>query len=84
MTNQRNDSHGGTYDKAKGHLNEAAGTIKQKLGGATGDRDLEAEGAAQRMDGKLDRAKGAVKNAADDAKQTLKAGVDKLRGRDEH
>ena len=53
---------GGTTDKAKGRLKEAAGAL-------TGDRKLKSEG-------KLDQATGSVKNAvdkvADKAKRTLR------------
>lgn len=59
---------GSTADKAKGMANEAAGKVKQGVGRATGDRDLEAKGAAQELKGKgqktIGKAKDAVKKAA--------------------
>ncbi|MGO8916181.1 MAG: CsbD family protein [Stellaceae bacterium] len=48
----------GTTDKVKG-------TIKEAVGKATGDKATEAEG-------KLDKAKGEVKDAAHDVKQHVK------------
>lgn len=43
---------GSTGDKAKGMANEAGGKVKRGVGKMTGDRDLEAEGAAQELKGK--------------------------------
>lgn len=60
---------GSTADKAKGMANEAAGKLKQGVGRAVGDRDLEAKGAGQELKGKgqktIGKAKDAVKKAAD-------------------
>ncbi|MGB3723478.1 MAG: CsbD family protein, partial [Pacificimonas sp.] len=38
-------------DKAKGHANEAAGNIKQDVGKATGDKQMQQEGYAQERKG---------------------------------
>jgi uncharacterized protein YjbJ (UPF0337 family) len=53
----------GTADKVKGHLKEAAGD-------ATGDADLKREG-------KVDRAEGGVKDAADTVADKVKDAVTK-------
>jgi uncharacterized protein YjbJ (UPF0337 family) len=66
----------GTIDKAKGRAKEAMGTVKEKVGSAFGDRDLEARGLAQQGEGKIDRLKGAAKDTYQDAKDTVRAGVD--------
>lgn len=68
-----------TADKLKGHAKEAYGTVKEKLGSATGDRRMEAEGQARNLDGKKDRLKGEIKEAIDDAKAKLKAAGEVVR-----
>ena len=55
----------GTKDKIKG-------SVKETVGKATGDRRTEAEG-------KTDKAKGHVKDAADDVKESAKGVRDSLR-----
>jgi uncharacterized protein YjbJ (UPF0337 family) len=55
----------GTKDKIKG-------SVKEAVGKATGDRRTEAEG-------KTDRAKGHVKDAAHDVKETAKGVRDSLK-----
>lgn len=65
----------GIQDKGKGRVKEAVGTAKQKIGRAIGDSDLEARGLVQRGEGKLDRAKGAIKSTLQDAKATVRAGA---------
>ena len=53
-------------DKAKNKVEEAAGTIKEKAGQASGDHDLEARGKSENVKGNLKQAgekvKGAVKH----------------------
>ena len=77
----------GAEDKGKGRIKEAVGTIKEKVGHAVGDRDLEARGIVQQGEGKKDRAKGEIKEKVEDAKATVRAGAeiikDKLTGRDD-
>jgi uncharacterized protein YjbJ (UPF0337 family) len=63
-------------DKAKGRAKEAVGTIKEKVGSAIGDRELEAKGLAQQGEGKIDRLKGAAKDTYQDAKDTVRHGID--------
>lgn len=58
-----------TTDKIKGAANEAAGNVKQGVGKATGNENLQAEGKAQEVKGEgqqtLGDAKQGVKNATD-------------------
>jgi uncharacterized protein YjbJ (UPF0337 family) len=42
-----------TQDKAEGKWHKVNGKIKQVAGKAVGDRDLEAEGKAENVDGKV-------------------------------
>jgi uncharacterized protein YjbJ (UPF0337 family) len=54
-------------DEAKGAAKDVKGTMKQAAGRATGDERLEAEGAADRVEGKVQKGVGALKDAARDA-----------------
>jgi len=56
----------GTGDKAEGKLDELKGKVKEGVGRATDDRDLEAEGHA-------DQAKGNLKGAAEKVKDVFKS-----------
>jgi uncharacterized protein YjbJ (UPF0337 family) len=49
-----------TKDKAKGTFHEVKGGVKQTLGRATSNRRLEAEGAAERIGGKVQEKIGRV------------------------
>jgi uncharacterized protein YjbJ (UPF0337 family) len=53
-----------TTDKIKGLANEAAGNIKQGVGKATGNENLQAEGKAQELKGDAQKAKGDVEEGA--------------------
>ena len=53
---------------------KAKGKVKETVGVATGDRQLEA-------DGKLDSAKGKVKEVVEDAKRVIKDAVDDIKNR---
>ncbi|MGQ0502865.1 MAG: CsbD family protein [Panacagrimonas sp.] len=64
-----------TADKAKGHAKEVIGTVRAKVGNVIGDREMEAKGHAQNLEGKTDRMKGEIKDKIDDAKAKVKAGV---------
>ena len=55
-----------TTDKAKGLANEAAGNIKQGVGKATGNEELQAKGKAQELKGDAQKATGDVKDGAKD------------------
>lgn len=48
----------------KGGLKDAAGKVKEGVGKATGDRDMEAEGHADQAEGKIRKGVGDVKDAA--------------------
>ena len=50
--------------RIEGGLKKATGTIKEKAGRMTGDRDLEAEGKMGKAEGKVRSAVGHVKDAA--------------------
>jgi len=51
--------------RVEGGLRKATGTIKEKAGQMTGDRDMEAEG-------KMDKAEGRVRSAVGHAKDAAK------------
>ena len=53
-----NDS---TKDKTEGKVDEVKGTVKEKVGQATGDSDLEAEGAGDKLGGKVQQKVGDIK-----------------------
>lgn len=48
-------------EEVRGKIDEAAGTVKQHIGRATGNPDLEDEGAAQRAGGNLESGLGKAK-----------------------
>jgi uncharacterized protein YjbJ (UPF0337 family) len=50
--------------RMEGGVKKATGTIKEKAGEMTGDRDLEAEGKTDKAEGKVRSAVGHVKDAA--------------------
>ena len=54
-------------DQMKGAAKDAAGSIKEAVGKATGNERLQAEGAGERLEGKVQKGFGAVKDAARDA-----------------
>lgn len=51
-------------DQIKGAAKDAAGSIKEAAGKATGNDRLAAEGAAERVEGKVEKGVGALKDAA--------------------
>lgn len=53
-------------DEAKGKWEKAKGTVKDKAGELTGDRDLEAEGEAQRAGGEAQETWGKFKRGVSD------------------
>ncbi|WP_232631282.1 CsbD family protein [Methylobacterium sp. Leaf118] len=61
-----------TADKVKGLANEAAGNLKQGVGKATGNEQLQAEGKAQEVKGEGQQLKGDAKQAAHDTAETVK------------
>jgi uncharacterized protein YjbJ (UPF0337 family) len=66
----------GTGDKAEGKLDELKGKVKEGVGDATGDRDLQAQGEVDQAKGKAKQAWGEVKNAGEKAKQAIQDAVD--------
>jgi uncharacterized protein YjbJ (UPF0337 family) len=58
---------GSTSDKVSGLGNQAAGKVKEGVGKATGDAELETEGAAQNLKGKVQKGIGDAKSAVKDA-----------------
>lgn len=58
-------------DQVKGRTKEATGEIKEHVGRALGDRDLEARGHAQEQEGKLQKDLGDAKEATKDKLEDL-------------
>jgi uncharacterized protein YjbJ (UPF0337 family) len=54
-------------DQMKGAAKEAKGAVKQAAGKMTGDERLEAEGAVEKTEGKIQKGVGALKDAGRDA-----------------
>jgi uncharacterized protein YjbJ (UPF0337 family) len=54
-------------DEAKGAAKDIKGSLKQAAGKATGNERLQAEGAGDRVAGKVQKGVGALKDAARDA-----------------
>lgn len=50
-----------TKDKIKGSAKEAAGKVKETAGRATGNRDMEDRGTAEKTGGKIQRKVGDIK-----------------------
>ena len=61
----------GTTDKVKGLGNEVVGAAKRNIGGAVGSDRLQAEGIAQEVKGKVQKAVGDAKNAAKTAAREI-------------
>jgi uncharacterized protein YjbJ (UPF0337 family) len=49
-----------TDDQIKGTVHEAKGTVKEKVGRATNDPDLEAEGTGEKVGGKVQKKVGDI------------------------
>lgn len=58
-------------DKIKGVANQVVGKLKEEVGHVTNDKELEGEGVAQNLKGKVQKITG-------NAKDALKSGIDKL------
>jgi uncharacterized protein YjbJ (UPF0337 family) len=52
---------GSTKDKLEGAVHDAKGTLKEKIGNATNDPDLEAEGQDEKVGGKIQKKVGDIK-----------------------
>ena len=48
-------------DKAEGNVHEVKGKVKEVVGNAVGNRDLEAEGKTERLAGKVQKKVGQIK-----------------------
>ena len=55
-------------DRVKGTMDDAVGRAKRQVGEWTGDGKAQAEGAAQQVKGKAEKAWGGVKDAVRDAR----------------
>jgi uncharacterized protein YjbJ (UPF0337 family) len=58
-----NDS---TKDKIEGAVHDVKGTVKEKIGRATNDPDLEDEGTAEKIGGKVQKKIGDVEKVVGD------------------
>jgi uncharacterized protein YjbJ (UPF0337 family) len=56
-------------DRVKGAIDDAAGRVKRQVGEWTGNPETQAEGTAQQIKGKVEKAVGSVKDAARDAQK---------------
>ncbi len=54
-------------DRVKGTIDDAAGRAKRQVGEWTGDTGAQADGAAQQVKGKVEKAWGNVKDSVRDA-----------------
>jgi uncharacterized protein YjbJ (UPF0337 family) len=54
-------------EEIKGAAKDAKGSMKEGLGKAMGDDKMAAEGAAERLEGKVQKGVGSLKDAARDA-----------------
>ena len=54
---------GSTTDKFKGAANEAVGTVKQSVGDAVGNPNLQVAGVGQKLKGEAQEAAGKAKDA---------------------
>ena len=58
-------------DQVKGKAKVAAGSVREKAGDMTGNRDMESKGAAQKMEGKAQGGFGKAKDSARDIKDKI-------------
>ncbi|HVF28089.1 MAG TPA: CsbD family protein [Pyrinomonadaceae bacterium] len=54
-------------DEMEGKIDQAKGTVKENVGRAIGDRDMETEGAADRASGNVQEGYGETKRKVGDA-----------------
>jgi len=54
-------------DQIKGAGKDMSGSVKEAAGKATGDRDMEARGMAEKTEGKIQKGVGNLKDAARNA-----------------
>lgn len=58
-------------DRIKGKAKEATGTVQQKAGRITGNKEMEARGEERKQEGKAQDLWGKTKDLARDAKDTV-------------
>lgn len=58
-------------DEIRGKIDQATGSVKEGLGRATGDPDLEDEGAGQRAGGKIEEGVGRARRKTGEALKDL-------------
>lgn len=58
-------------NKAKGVAKEVVGTVRQRVGEAVGDEELEAKGEAQKVEGKVQRNVGEAQELIGDLKDKI-------------
>jgi uncharacterized protein YjbJ (UPF0337 family) len=61
-----------TSDKVSNKAEELKGAAKERIGGATGDESMQAEGAAERSNAHLKQAGEHVKDAVESVKNVFK------------
>ena len=59
---------GGFGDKAEGKADELRGEVKERVGDATDNPDLQAEGMGDKAEGKVEQAIGEAKDAWNDVR----------------
>lgn len=69
-------------DNIKGKAKDVTGRIKRQVGEWTGDKDLQTEGTADQVEGKVQNAWGNVKDKARDVADNLKRDDDVDRKKD--
>jgi uncharacterized protein YjbJ (UPF0337 family) len=69
----------GLGDKIKGKAQEATGAVKEGLGKATDNPDMQGEGMADKAKGQGNQAKGNVKEAADKVGDAVGDAADAVR-----
>lgn len=62
----------GVVDKAKDKMQETKGEVKERVGDATDNRDLQAEGTKDKVAGNVKHAGEKAKDAVDDIKDAFK------------
>lgn len=63
-------------DEAEGKWEQAKGTVKDKVGEVTGDRDLEAEGEIQNAEGETQETWGKFKRGVSNAVDSVGDAID--------
>jgi uncharacterized protein YjbJ (UPF0337 family) len=61
----------GAQDRAKGTIDELKGRGKSAWGNVTGDQQMQAEGEADKLKGKVERGIGDLKDKAEDFKADI-------------